>query len=510
MNKSRKKNVILNIGFGYIAQIGILLMSFIGRKIFLQYLSIDYLGINGLYSNILMILSLPELGLDSAVVYFLYKPVAQNKQESIASLMKYFKKLYFVLAIFIFIIGIAIVPFLKYIVKTDLAETELIIYYVLFLINTTVSYFAAHKVALLSANQEQRIQKLVMLGTNIFLQVLHIIILAIWRNYYLYLLGTILSTILNTIILTVLCNYRHPIKYISNLDEKVDRIAIKKKVYSTFTYKIGTVAINNTDNVLMSILVGVAAVGLYSNYHTIIAGVQGFLGIVTTSLISSIGNLGATKEKEKQYKVFNVMLLFYHFIAAMGGIGFYLLINDFVELWIGEKYLFDNFIVLSIAFNFYLSNAVNPIWMCREANGLFEKVKYLIIITALLNLVLSVILGKICGVAGILFATSISKILTMIWYEPKILFKYVFEKSTSVYWKSQFKYIIMTLIVFTLSKIIILPFETANNVMLFVIKAMVVAIVCCCVFFIGNYKTEEMDMIKSILRRKSKNVSIQK
>ena len=510
MNKTRKQNLILNLGFGYIAQIGIILMSFIGRKVFLHYLSVDYLGINGLYSNILTILSLPELGLDSSVVYFLYKPVAKNEKHEISLLMKYFKKLYTILAIAVFIAGIALIPFLKYIIKTDLAASELIIYYVLFLINTSVSYLAAHKVALLSAHQEQRIQKLVMLGTNIFLQIIHIVILAIWKNYYLYLVGTISATVLNAVILTIWCNRLHPVEYSSEQVPNENKLAIKTKIASTFVYKIGTVAINNTDNILMSVIVNVAAVGLYSNYYTIIAAVQGLLGIVNTSLISSIGNMGALKENDKQYGLFNVMILFYHFIGAVGGVGFYLLMNDFIVLWLGKEYLFDSLTVFAIAFNFYLTTLVNPIWMFREANGLFEKVKYTMLITATINLILSVVLGKIWGVFGILIATAISKISTYVWYEPMILFKHVFNKSAINCLIKEAKYILLTVTTFVLANLAISPFVNMNNVFVFAVKMAIIAFICGFVFLAGTYKTNEIKTIKSLLRRKTKNVSFQK
>ena len=186
-NESRAKNAMLNLIFGYLSQIGIILLSFIGRKIFLIFLSADYLGINGLFSNILTVLSFAELGLDTALVYSLYKPVADNDCNMIFSLMKYFKKIYMILACLIFCIGIAIIPLFKYIVNSDLPLNYLIICYLLILINTVLSYFVAHKVALLSACQMQRIQKTVLLFTNIILQILYIIVLIIWKSYILYL-----------------------------------------------------------------------------------------------------------------------------------------------------------------------------------------------------------------------------------------------------------------------------------------------------------------------------------
>ena len=308
MSNSRSKNALLNIVFGYAAQMGILILSFVGRRIFLRFLSIDYLGINGLYSNILTVLSLAELGLDTAVLYSLYKPVADNDIPLINSLLKYFRKIYTVLALGIFAVGLALIPFLKFIVKSSLNDNSLIIFYLLFLVNTVASYFVAHKVAFLSACQEQRIQKLVMLSSNLILQVLHIIVLLIWKNYYVYVSATVVTTIINNLILNAICNKIHP-----HLKDKTEPVSFEKepirnRIYSTFVYKIGGVAINNTDNILISMLVSTAAVGFYSNYYTLISAIQGFIAIISTSLISGIGNLGAGGDKKRQYEIFSMVL----------------------------------------------------------------------------------------------------------------------------------------------------------------------------------------------------------
>ena len=174
-NYSRTKNAILNIFFGYFAQISLIILTFIGRKVFLEYLSIDYLGINGLYTNILTFLSLPELGLDAAVIYTLYKPVAENNTKLISTLVSFFKKIYRYIAISIFTLGMLLVPFLPKLVSSTLPEKDLIAYYVLFLINTVLTYLIAHKVALLMAYQENRIIKIISIPVNLFLQLLSIL-----------------------------------------------------------------------------------------------------------------------------------------------------------------------------------------------------------------------------------------------------------------------------------------------------------------------------------------------
>lgn len=502
MSNSRSKNLVLNILFGYIAQVGILILSFVGRKIFLKFLSIDYLGINGLYSNILSVLSLAELGLDTAVLYSLYKPIANNDTALINSLLKYFKKIYHILAVIIFVIGIAVIPFLKLIIKSNLNDTDLIVFYLLFLINTVASYFVAHKVAFLSACQEQRIQKLVTLSSNFILQIMYIVVLVLWKNYYAYVSAMVITTIINNLILNFICNKVHP-----SLKKKTDPVCfeiapIKKRIYSTFVYKIGAVAINNTDTILISVIVSTAAVGFYSNYYSLINALQGFIAIISTSLISGIGNLSTQDNRKKQFKIFNIALLFYHFVATLGLIGFSLIFNDVITIWLGSEYTFDNNTVFIIAFNYYITTAVTPIWMYREANGLFEQVRYLMLIRAAINIILSIVLGKFFGTFGILLATAISLFLTSFWYEPGILFKNVFKVSIFEYWKRQTKYFIITLIGFGICYLLIsqIPFGIVATC----IKIVLIIVIVSMLYFVSSHKEEEFRIMFNRLKSRFK------
>ncbi len=492
---------MLNIAFGYIAQIGIFILSFIGRKIFLLFLSADYLGINGLYSNILTVLSLAELGLDSAVVYSLYKPVAEEDTPLIASLVNYFKKVYRVLAGVIFLCGILLIPLLKYLINSDLPENYLIAYYVLFLTNTVASYFVAHKVALLSACQEQRIPKMVTLSTNLMIQIMHIVVLCIWKNYFVYILATVCSTIISNIILGRICEKVHSDIFAVSTYVKFDSAPIKQRVISAFLYKIGAVAVCCTDNILISVLVSTAAVGYYSNYYTVVSALQGFIAIISTSMISGIGNLIVTERNDRQTELFDMMLLFYHFLAALGLVGFSLLFNDLIEIWLGKQYLFSWSIVFIIAFNFYITNAIAPAGMFWEANGLFDKVKYLILIRAAINLVLSVVLGQRFGVIGILIATSVSMIATSFWREPEIVSIYVLKRKQSIYWLKQLKYFVATFFAFSISYIVLKPLS--NSFILLIVKTLIVGVITTLCFIAVSLKSKEQrKLIGYVLRKK--------
>ena len=503
MANSRSKNAFLNVYIGYFSQIITLILTFVSRKIFLHYLSIDYLGINGLYSNILSILSLAELGLDTAFLFSLYKPVAENNYPLINSLIYFFKKIYYCVAAAIFILGVCLIPFLHLIINSDLNNRELILYYLLFLINTVVSYLAAHKMAILSVYQEQRIQKLVSLCSNFLLQFLHMFILVIFKNYYLYLLANIVTTLFNNWILSVVCDKHH--REIKGDREyvKFDKKPIVQRIKATFLYKLGAVAINNTDNVLISTIVSTAAVGLYANYLSITQAVQGLISIINVSLISGIGNLHACGEKKRQYEVFNILLFFYHYIAALGFIGFGLIMNDVIKIWLGKDYLMSNWTVFTIALNFYLINAVSPIWMFREAGGLFEQVKYLMFVRAALNIVFSILLGYLFGTTGILMATAVSLLLTNFWYEPRVLFRKLFDSDSQTYWVNQLRYFLLTALS---GSIVYFLIRNLGDTILDVVLKIVITILIVTVSFVAaQWKSSEVHEImgfgKRILKR---------
>lgn len=497
MSNSRSKNVALNVIVGFLSQFGIVLLSFAGRKIFVYFLSVDYLGINGLYGNILSVLSLAELGLGSVVQFYLYKPVAEKNEKMICALMEYLKKLYMAIAGTILLLGLLFIPVLRLVVNSDLPQDELIIYYVIFLLNSVMSYLSAHKVALLSAHQDNRLHKLLLFVTQLILQLTYIVILVFLHNYLIYVSAMLVFTVVNQVLLSVICNKRYP--YLLNKEKSfnINKHAILESVKSTFIYKIGATVVNNTDNILISTIVSTAAVGLYSNYFMVVNAIQGFLTIITTSLISGIGNLSADGDKKRMLQVFRSMLLFYHFVAAFGAISFYFLFEELITAWLGKSYVLDRFTVFAIALSFYLTNAISPIWMFRESNGLFSEVKYLLLVTAGCNIVFSIILGKWLGLGGILLATSLARLITQVWYEPRILFSKLFGSSEKVYWIKQIKYVVLTGLCIAVCGGIdqLLP----HGLLMMFIKAILFLNICVAIWFWGNIKTEESVELKNML-----------
>lgn len=508
MNKSRSQNAAKNVIVGVVAQVITLVLSVVSRKIFVTFLSAEYLGINGLYSNILSVLALAELGLGNVTQYFLYKPVAQNNYNEITNLVRYFKKLYRIIALVILSLGLLLIPFLNSIVNSDLTQNELIIYYVLFLINSVVSYFSADKIALLAANQDNRLQKYVHMGCTILFQIIYILVLMLWHNYTIYVLVTITCTLCNVIIVNLICFKRYPyIKNKTKTDTKINKNKIINDVKATFLYKIGATIVNNTSNIVISIMISTAMVGIYSNYSMIVIAVQGFITIVCKAFVSGIGNLSVSNNKKRMHSVFNVILLIFNFIAAFGGISFFLLFNDFIPIWLGNEYLLDKPVVFAIAFSFYLTNAISPLWMFREANGLFKKVKYLFLFTAAFNIMFSIVLGKIFGLFGILIAPSLARIVTQVWYEPFVVFKNLFSASSKKYWLKQLKYFVCA----ALSLLCCNYLQTflSDTLLFIILKAIIFFVITALFFALASVKTEEfsevLHRVKGFTRKLSKD-----
>ena len=498
---TRSKNAILNIVFGYVALIGIKIIALISRRIFLQHLSIDYLGISGLYDNIIVILSLPEFGIDTAFMYLLYEPIANQNKEKIASLYQWFKKRYILLTIFVFAFGLLFIPFIRFFVTNNFLIKDLIGYYILSLLSLVTSYIMAPKVILLSAYQEQRYHKAIAFISALFLHITQIIVIKIWGNFHLYLLVVIISNIISIILLKLLCSKIHKEIYADANRIEIDKKSIITKTKEAFIYRTVTIFANGIDSILISSIVGTIALGTYLNYYVIICSVQEFVAIITASLISGVGNLMNENNIKKQNEIFDITNMFYHLIGTLGLCGFGLLINQFISFWLGKDLLFDSLTVFMIAFNFYLTSVMSPIVIFTEANGLFKNVKNLLIAQAMICIILSFVFGRMWGVCGIFAAKIISTILTIYWREPKILFNRVLKKPLSHYWKAQSKYGIISIVSFIVC-CIISSIIVSRSLIGFITKVLFIVCFVCLLFYLVTKNTKENKRIINLLKNR--------
>lgn len=445
---SRTENSIRNIKYAVIGQAAGILISFISRRIFIQFLNEQYLGVDGLFTNILTMLSLAELGVGAAIVYSLYTPLAEGDVQKIKSLMYLFKRAYTVIGCVIGAFGLALTPALGLFVSEMPDIPQIRLTYILFVANSASSYFFSYKRSMIIADQKRYIATGYRYITYFFLSVAQIFVLVLTRNYILYLLIQIVGTVAENALISKRANAMYP--YLKSRDiaplNRVDFNEIVRNTGSMMLHKVGGVVVQGTDNLLLSKLVGVVAVGVYSNYYLIINAINIVVGLLTQSITASLGNLGATEAGEKKLEVFSVLNFGVFWIYGFSSICLLVLFNPFIELWLGERYLFDFELVIIIVVNFYVNGMRKGVLTNRDALGLYWADRYKPIFEALINLIVSIWLGLKFGAHGIFFGTVVSTLATCFWVEPYILYKYGFNERVGAYFKNYGEYTLICII----------------------------------------------------------------
>ncbi len=455
-NNSRTKNSIKNAIYSSSTQIISLLSSYILRFVFVRFLSSEYLGISGLFTNILTVFSLAELGIGSAIVYSMYKPIANNDIDKINAYMQFYKKAYRIIALSVFLIGIIILPNLNFFIKDSSAVENVEIIYLLYLIDSVFSYLCIYKISILNATQKNYIYNIYQSIFKVISTVFMIVALIITRNFIIYLAIQIFFKIFTNVIISLKVNKLYP--YICEKEKKYltkkEKKEISKSVYGLFCNQIGNVIINGTDNIIISKYISLVAVGLYSNYTLIISALSNFIGQLFNSIIASVGNHGVKETTEKNFELFNRVYFINFLLASFCITELVACLDTFISLSFGKNYLLDNIVVAIILINFYLLIMKNVVGTFKYALGIFWKDKYSTLVRALFNLVISIVLAKRLGLIGVFLGTLISDILTTFWFQPFILFKSGFNKSISLYFKDFFKYTFVVIIEIFIIKII--------------------------------------------------------
>lgn len=501
MGKSRIENTVRNIQYGTLNQIITILFSFINRTVFISILGAEYLGINGLFSEVLTMLSMADLGFGIAMSYSFYKPLAENNIKKIAALVSFYKKVYNIIAFAVAIIGLALVPFLHLIVNLEAAIPNVRLYYLLFLANTVISYLFVYKSSLINADQKNYLISKYQVIINTFKIVFQIILLLITKSYVVYLLIQVISTVMVNIFISNKADSMYPyIKENSTELDKSERTQIYDNMKSIFLYKISGVFLNSTDNTIISTLIGTIWVGYYSNYNLIINALNSFINILYSSVTASVGNLVVKDTPKKRFEIFQSMQTVSLILTSFTTISFGLLINDFIGIWLGPEYILRQSVLIAILLNYYLSGVLRPIWTYRESTGLYVKTKYIMLIAAIINLILSLALGITFGMAGIIFASVLAKLLTYFWYEPKILFKEYFNENVNKYYSPLIKNFIITI---TLT---VALFFISNSVVIgtwgyWVIKGFIVATIAIVSLILVYRNTNGFKLIISKFRR---------
>ena len=453
--ETRTQRFLKNVFLGTLFQIITYIVSFAARTVFISVLGKEYLGIQGLFLNILSLLSLTELGIGSAITFCLYEPLAQNDVGKIKTLMKCYEKAYRVVALCIFGLGFALFPFLGFFVKEipEIRDNISLIYF-LFLLNSVLSYLFIYKKTIFTADQKEYLNTIVINLSQVVRDILQLIVLLVTADYILYLIIQIVFTVASNLIISYKADNMYPYlkdKSCQKLEEK-DWNEIKKNIFAMFNHNIGGFLTTGTDNLLIAKFVSLTSVGVYSNYSLIISIVTRFVNQLAVILTPGIGNLSCTREKQQVKKVFEQLFFLDFWLTLNVSIGMFIGFNPFILLWVGAEYLFPIKTVVLIVIQFYIYNMRTSLQIFRNALGLYYKDRYKPFVESFINLVVSLILVKYYGLNGIIIGTIIGFVCTTFWVEPYILFRYYFEFSSKTFFGKYIKLTIFGIVCATFSK----------------------------------------------------------
>lgn len=499
-SKSRTNNIIRNVFFGVGCRFIDVVFNFFVRILFVKILGEEILGINGLFTNILTWLSLADLGFGTAMSFSFYKPLAEKDEKKLSALTHFYKNVYLIIMIAILVVGLGLVPFLDVFINMEKAVSHVQSYYVILLLNTAASYLFVYKTAILRADQNEYVISTCNTLFNIVRALVQIVLLLFYKNYHIFLIIQVVFTMTNNIVVSKIVDKKYPFLKEKAELSKAERKKIYENVGSVLIYKVSGTLLNGTDNILISMIIGTIYVGYYSNYLLVINSITVFVNVIFSSVYGSLGNLLHENNKEKNERSFNLLLYVGYFIATISSACFFGGFNDFIGRFFGTKYILDSFTVVAIVMNYYLSCICQPIWTFRETCGLFKKVKYVMLITATINLILSIILGYIFGIFGIIIASAISRIVTYFWYEPVLLYQDYFESNVNHYLKRIGKYLLVSLVSLLPSFIL---FQVSNfNILIMFVKIILSAMSSFCIFLFLTRKDPSQNRVFMIIKGK--------
>ncbi len=447
---SRTTNTIYNFTSSIGGQLITIVMQFVVRTVFIKTLGMSYLGISGLFSNILSMLSLAEFGVGSAILFKLYEPIAKDDRHRITLLMKFYKTVYRYIGIAVAMIGLLLIPFLPFLIK-DYQKLETLhinaaLIFILYLTQTVSSYlFFAYKSAIVKANQKEYLLNIISYFFTIGAGIVQIITLFAFKKFVVYVIVAILQIIGQNLACAIFADKTYP--YIN--DKTVDKISsqevkeVFKDCMALFFYKLNGVVLKATDNIVLSAFLGLEVVALYTNYYVFYTTINTLLSKIFGSVSHSLGNLHTCHNNEHEYKVFESVNLITAILGGTAGVGIFVVADEFVRTWVGDEWVFAQPFSLLMGLEVFTLACRIALSKYRTTMGLFQQAKYRPLFGMIINLVVSIALVNAWGICGVLVGTLVADWTTFMWFDPLIIHKYGFENVRPVthYFVKLLKYI---------------------------------------------------------------------
>ena len=439
---NRTQNATRNIVFGVILKLYQILLPFIMRTAMIYLMGVEYLGLNSLFTSILQVLNLAELGVGSAMVYSMYKPIAKNDKSTICALLNLYKKYYFIIGLIIACVGVLLTPLIPKLISGDIPrQLNVYILYLLNLAATVMTYWLfAYKNSLLQAYQRSDIESKVTIITISLQYSIQLVVLWLFHNYYIYIVVVLFTQAMANIITAMIASRLYPdMEPKGNLPDETVK-TINHRIKDLFTAKLGATIVNSADTIVISAFLGLTILAIYQNYYFIMSSVMGILTVVFSSCLAGVGNSMVTENAEKNYNDFRVLTFLINWIVTVCMCCFATVYQPFIELWVGKAYIFDEGVVALFCVYFYLVTMQQVNGMYKDAAGVWHQDRFRPLIAAMVNLFLNIVLVRFWGIYAILLSTIISyAFVSMPWMISNV-FKYVFHRSLKQFVKEFLTY----------------------------------------------------------------------
>lgn len=502
MNFNRTKNATKNIIFGTILKIYQIIVPFLIRTAMIYLLGVEYLGLNSLFTSILQVLNLVELGVGSAMVFSMYKPIAKDDKNTICALMKLYKIYYRIIGSIILAVGLIICPFIPHLIKGNVpADMNVYILYLLNLFATVLSYWLfAYKNCLLQAHQRTDVVSKITLIINTIQYAVQFLLLFIFRNYYLYVITLLIGQATINIVTAMVVNKMYPEYKAQGKLPKSSIQAINSRVKDLFTAKIGGVIVNSADSIVISSFLGLTVLAIYQNYYYILTAIIGIVGVIFSSCTAGIGNSIVVESKEKNYNDLKKFTFIISWLAGFCTCALLCLYQTFMKIWVGADLLLDFSCVICLVVYYFIYEINALLNLYKDAAGIWHKDRFRPLITALTNLVLNLILVNFIGLYGVLLSTVISTLVVGMPWLITNLFNEIFKIKPQKYIMRLLFYTISTIVI-VLITYIVCNFVKGDSIVTLIIKAIVCFLVSNVLFFIIYKNLEEFKDAKEIVTK---------
>ncbi len=449
MKIQRTQNAVRNMKTGMILKMYQMLCPFVLRTVMIYTLGMEYVGLNGLFSSILQVLNIAELGVGAALVYSMYAPIANDDEITICALMKLYQRYYRIIGLVILVTGVSLTPFISKLISGSIPDgINIYILYYVNLLTTVLSYWMfAYKNSLLQAHQRLDISNKITLLTNTIQYLIQALLLYAFRSYYLYIMVALSMQLVTNVSTACVVNRLYPnYKPVGKLSEEKVR-EINKKVKDIFTNKIGGVIVNSADSIIISAFLGLEILAIYNNYYFILTSVIGIIAVSFNACTAGIGNSILTETSEKNYKDFRTYLFIIVWFVCFCGTCFLCLYQPFMLIWIGEKGLLDFSVVICFCLYFAVYEINQLCVTYKDAAGIWHADRFRPLITGLANLLLNLILVNYIGLFGVLLSTVLSTLFIGLPWIINNLFSNLFKREKEKFIVCLMKYLVIDVVI---------------------------------------------------------------